>query len=150
MAGELAGRKSSIFRTSSIDPRFRVLRRLLQDGLNPRAAKNYRPIQMKEARVLLKALAEHPDDFLAHIRRFCLSNFSSMDRLIFLVSRNAVAIMIMVAYGLRISGNDDPVVLHLRAALKLGFTLSTPGKYLVEFAPLRESTSSSKTLSINL
>jgi hypothetical protein len=62
---------------------FRVLRRLLQDGLNPRAAKNYRPIQMKEARVLLKALAEHPDDFLAHIRRFYLTNFSSMDRLIF-------------------------------------------------------------------
>jgi hypothetical protein len=41
---------------------FRVLRRLLQDGLDPRAAKNYHPIQMKEARVLLKALAEHPDD----------------------------------------------------------------------------------------
>jgi hypothetical protein len=62
-----------------------------------------------------------------------------------LVPRKAVAIMIMVAYGLRISGNDDPVVLYLRAALKLGFTLSTPGKYLVEFVPLCESTSSSKT-----
>ena len=69
MTGELAGRKLSIFRTSSADPRFRVLRRLLQDGLNPRATKNYRNIQMKEAQVLLRALATCPDDFLAHIRR---------------------------------------------------------------------------------
>ena len=69
MTGELAGRKPSIFRTSSTDPRFRALRRVLQDGLNPRAAKTYRYIQMKEAHVLLKALAHFPDDFLAHIRR---------------------------------------------------------------------------------
>ena len=52
MTGELARRKLSIFRTSSADPRFRVLRRLLQDGLNPRAAKNYRQIQIDRKSVV--------------------------------------------------------------------------------------------------
>lgn len=55
------------------------------------------------------------------------------------VHRNAAAIMIMVAYGLQIGGNDDPIVLQLKAALQLGFTLSTPGKYLVEFMPICRS-----------
>ena len=45
----------------------------------------------------------------------------------------------MVAYGLQIGGNDDPVVVHLQEALKVGSNLSTPGKYLVEFVPFCKS-----------
>ena len=70
MAGELAARKLSVFRTQFTDPRFKVLRRLLQGGLNPRAARSYRPIQMEETQVLLNALVDSPQDFAAHIRRY--------------------------------------------------------------------------------
>jgi len=65
----LAGRHLSIFFTPFPDPRFNVLRKLLQDGLNPRAVKSYRPIHIKENRVLLRALAQSPNDFRAHFRR---------------------------------------------------------------------------------
>jgi len=65
----LAGRQLSICLTPFTDPRFNVLRKLLQDGLNPRAVKSYRPIHIKENRVLLRALAQYPSDFRAHVRR---------------------------------------------------------------------------------
>lgn len=69
MAGELAGRKKTIFWTPFSDPRFKAYRRLLQAGLNSRASKTYRPIQNQEAQVLLKSLVDSPKDFAAHIRR---------------------------------------------------------------------------------
>src|SRR6266571_4166924 len=72
MAGELAARKLSVFRTQFTDPRFKVLRRLLQGGLNPRASRSYRPIQIEETQVLLNALVDSPQDFAAHIRRYDL------------------------------------------------------------------------------
>ncbi len=65
----LAGRQLIIFLTPCPDPRFNILRKLLQDGLNPRAVKSYRLIHVKENRVLLRALAESPNDFRAHVRR---------------------------------------------------------------------------------
>jgi cytochrome P450 len=65
----LAGRGISIFRTSLSNPRFKTLRRLIQDGLNPRAAKSYRPIQLQENAVFMRALVDSPSDFRAHIRR---------------------------------------------------------------------------------
>jgi len=52
----LAGRQLSIFLTPFPDPRFNVLRKLLQDGLNPRA-------------VLLQALTQYANGFRAHVRR---------------------------------------------------------------------------------
>jgi len=69
MAGEIAGRKRAIFLTPFMDPRFKILRRLLQTGLNTRASKSYRPIQTQEAQTLLQNLANAPEDFATHIRR---------------------------------------------------------------------------------
>ena len=66
---EMAGRTRSIFFAPFTHPRFKILRKLLQDGLNKRAVKTYRPIQVQENRLLLRALAESPNDFRAHIRR---------------------------------------------------------------------------------
>ena len=65
----LAGRRLSIFRTSLSDERFKTLRRLIQDGLNPKAVKSYRPIQLRENMVFMNALVNSPNDFRAHIRR---------------------------------------------------------------------------------
>lgn len=69
MAGELAGRKRAIFQTSLMDPRFKILRRLLQTGLNTRASKSYRPIQTQETQILLQNLVNAPEDFGSHLRR---------------------------------------------------------------------------------
>ena len=70
MAGELAGRKKTTFFIPFSNPQFKTYRRLLQNGLNSRASKTYRPIQYQEAQVLLRGLANSPEDFVAHIRRF--------------------------------------------------------------------------------
>lgn len=70
MAGELARRKWTVFWISFSDPRFKAYRRLLQYGLNSRASKTYRPIQYQETQVLLKGLANSPEDFTAHVRRY--------------------------------------------------------------------------------
>ncbi|KAJ3506809.1 hypothetical protein NLJ89_g6662 [Agrocybe chaxingu] len=118
MAGELAGRGDSVFLSSYSDPRFKIFRRLLQTGLNPRASKSYRPIQVQESHVLLKALATTPEDFMAHIRR------------------NAVAVILKVAYGYEVQGNDDPFVQNIEEGFALSATLGTAGKYWVEFFPI--------------
>ncbi|CAA7259346.1 unnamed protein product [Cyclocybe aegerita] len=118
MGGELAGRKHSVFLSSFDNPRFKTFRRLLQTGLNARAAKGYRPIQVQECQVLLQGLANSPEDFMAHIRR------------------SAIAVILKVAYGYQVAGNDDPFVRNLQEGLKVYGGLSTPGKYWVEFFPV--------------
>ncbi|KAF8914418.1 cytochrome P450 [Gymnopilus junonius] len=118
MGGEIAGRKASVFLTSSTDPRFQFFRRLLRNGLNPRASKDYRPIQLQENQILLQNLANFPQDYGAHIRR------------------NAVAVILKVAYGYQVESNDDPLVLQLEHAFQLATSLNIPGKYWVEFFPL--------------
>ncbi|PPQ89805.1 hypothetical protein CVT25_007410 [Psilocybe cyanescens] len=118
MAGELTGRKYGVFMTSFSDPRYKVMRRLLQQGLNSRASKSYRPIQMQETLVLLQGLADNPRDFAAHIRR------------------NAVAVIMKVAYGYQVSSNDDQMVSTLEEAFRIHATLIVPGKYWVELFPM--------------
>lgn len=76
MTGELAGQKSMIFMTRFSDPCFKSLRRLLQEGLNTRASKSYRPIQMHETQVLLQGLMNNPEAFATHIRRYRFFFFS--------------------------------------------------------------------------
>ncbi|KAF8165778.1 cytochrome P450 [Crassisporium funariophilum] len=117
MGGELAGRKWSVFHTSFSDPRFRAFRRLLHNGLNPRASKTYRPIQTQETMVLLTGLANSPDKFAAHIRR------------------NAVAVILKVAYGYQVAGIDDLLVKIIEEGFQLSASLGVPGKYWVEFFP---------------
>lgn len=118
MAGEIAGRKRTIFLTSFMDPRFKIMRRLLQTGLNTRASKSYRPIQTQETLILLQNLATTPEDFATHIRR------------------NAVAVILKVAYGYQIASNDDPLVHLLAKTSQLMGSISIPGKYWVEFFPI--------------
>lgn len=69
MAGELGGRNKTVFHSRFLDPRFKLFRKILNTGLNARASRNYRPIQIEEKDVLLKALATNPEDFIGHVRR---------------------------------------------------------------------------------
>ncbi|PPQ75850.1 hypothetical protein CVT24_000608 [Panaeolus cyanescens] len=118
MGGELAGRKKTIFFMSSQVPEFKEYRRLLQSGLNPRASKSYRPIQIQEVQVLLRGLLETPQDFVSHIRR------------------NAVAVVLKVAYGYQVVGHDDPLVVALENGMKQLGVLYAPGRFLVENFPI--------------
>ncbi|PPQ78910.1 hypothetical protein CVT25_002370 [Psilocybe cyanescens] len=117
MTGELAGQKSMVFMTRFSNPCFKSLRRLLQDGLNARASKSYRPIQRQETQVLLQGLINNPEAFATHVRR------------------NAVAVILKVAYGYQIESNDDELVGAVDLGLKMNAGLNAPGKYWVEFFP---------------
>lgn len=117
MAGELAGRKKTVFHTRFLDPRFKLFRKLLNAGLNARTSRNYRPIQIEEKNVLLKALATNPEDFVGHVRR------------------NAAAVILKIAYGYHVDGNDDLLVKVIDEGFKLTGSILTPGKYLIESFP---------------
>ena len=65
MAGEIAGRKRSVFFMSLMDPDFKISRRLLQTVLNTRASKSYRPIQIQETQTF--KIWQIPQRILRHI-----------------------------------------------------------------------------------
>jgi len=51
--------------------------------------------------------------------------------------RNSVAVIIKVAYGRQVGGNDDPIVRIMEDSLRIGAPLTLPHKYWVEFMPFR-------------
>ena len=51
--------------------------------------------------------------------------------------RNAVAVILKVAYGYQITSNDDPLVHLLEKTFLLAASIIIPGKFLVEFVPIR-------------
>jgi cytochrome P450 len=61
MYNELVNRKMGVFFISSQHPRFKVYRRLLHSGLNPRAVGDYDEILDDERRILLRNLKSKPD-----------------------------------------------------------------------------------------
>jgi hypothetical protein len=48
-----------------------------------------------------------------------------------------VAVILKVAYGYQITSNDDPLVHLLDTSFHLMASITIPGKYWVEFAPIR-------------
>ncbi|KXN86107.1 O-methylsterigmatocystin oxidoreductase [Leucoagaricus sp. SymC.cos] len=118
MSGRLAGRSDTVFQTKSTSPRFKTYRALLYKTLNQRAIQTYRPLQDTECQILLKGLLETPDDFIAHSRR------------------NAVALIMRVAYGYQVETIDDKFVGILEEAFRLNRDLNTPNLYWVEFLPI--------------
>ena len=73
MYTELAQRYLSPFNIYFNHPNFKVYRTVLKGSLSPRIIQNYRSLKTEESRVLVNALHENPDEFVAHIRRY---NFS--------------------------------------------------------------------------
>lgn len=66
----LVDRGLSVFSISYLHPRFKIYRKLLHSGLNPRAVQTYRPIQEQETRTFLRGLLDSPESFVSHIRRW--------------------------------------------------------------------------------
>ncbi|KAF8897940.1 cytochrome P450 [Infundibulicybe gibba] len=120
MLGELGGRKHSVFQMSYGDPRFKVYRRLLHSGLNPRVTHTYRPIQYQETRVFLRGLFDSPADFVQHIRR------------------NAAAVISNVAYGYQVETDGDKFVREIEEGFRLvaASGVNAPGRYLVNTFPV--------------
>ncbi|KAF9448958.1 cytochrome P450 [Macrolepiota fuliginosa MF-IS2] len=118
MAGYLAGRRHGVFLTKTMSPRFKIYRTLLHKTLNQRAIQAYEALQITECRALLKALLNTPDKFISHLRR------------------NAVAVIMNVAYGYQVGSEEDEFVHLLEKSFELSGSLNVPGKFWVEFFPL--------------
>ncbi|KAF9456702.1 cytochrome P450 [Collybia nuda] len=92
-------------------------RRMLQQYLAPHKCVEYRPIQTRETRVLLRNLLNDGDARDDHIRRF------------------STATIIRIAFGHQISSEDDP---YVKIAEKVGYAISnsgSPGNTPVDFLP---------------
>lgn len=68
MYKELVGRKLAVFNISSQHARFKTYRKILHTGLNSRAVQQYYPLFGEETEILLRKLAEAPQDFISHFR----------------------------------------------------------------------------------
>jgi hypothetical protein len=56
-----------------------------------------------------------------------------------LINRNAVSMILRAAYGYQLKSIDDVFVNNLEEGFRLTADINTPGKYWVEFLPIRES-----------
>ncbi|PFH49414.1 hypothetical protein AMATHDRAFT_63274 [Amanita thiersii Skay4041] len=118
MYKELVGRKLAVFNISSQHPRFKIYRKLLHSGLNPRAVQTYHNLIQEEARKLLRALAKAPEDFIVHFRQ------------------NAGAVILNLAYGWSVTGTRDRFVVLMEEAFLLHSQITKPGKWLVDSFPI--------------
>ncbi|KAJ2930399.1 hypothetical protein H1R20_g6704, partial [Candolleomyces eurysporus] len=117
MGGELANRKHNAFQISTTDPKFKIYRRLMHGGLNPRVSRDYLPIQTEELHTFMKELESKPQNFKQSIKR------------------NACAIILKVAYGYPMGGYEDEFVNIIEEGFAITADLATPGKWFVEFFP---------------
>lgn len=63
------GRETAVFNIGSQDARFKIYRRILTNSLNPRAAREYWPIQEHETHVMLQRVLQQPEHFASLVRR---------------------------------------------------------------------------------
>ncbi|KAJ7453509.1 cytochrome P450 [Mycena latifolia] len=97
---------------------WRRSRRLLNETFNVKAARQYRPLEMAAARVLLQRLLDRPDAFLDH--------FSQM----------AGEVIIAVTYGIHVLPFNDPYITVANTAIQNAGVAALPGRFLVNSLPL--------------
>ncbi|OAX32366.1 cytochrome P450, partial [Rhizopogon vinicolor AM-OR11-026] len=113
----LAKRHLNIFNIHFDHPNFKVYRTMLKASLGTRAIQSYRLVQIEESRVLLHALHSNPEEFAAHIKR------------------NSAAIILNLAYGWKVTQNDDYFIGVVQEGVVLSTILNRPGRWLVEVIP---------------
>jgi cytochrome P450 len=69
MGGVLAQRKDIVFSISSQHPRFKMYRRLMNGGLSPKVALDYRSIQLEELHRFMRAIERTPEKFKQEVKR---------------------------------------------------------------------------------
>ncbi|KAM0753441.1 cytochrome P450 [Meredithblackwellia eburnea MCA 4105] len=99
--------------------RWRRLRKALHQGLQPKAASSYEPLQEAAARTMLSNILQKPDDFQIHAKTY------------------AASIIMTLAYGKTTptTYTDEAVLAVNRAGHRLGGAMR-PGAYLVESFPI--------------
>ncbi|KAG0699536.1 cytochrome P450 [Suillus ampliporus] len=117
MHTELAKRRLTPFNIPFNHPNFKTYRTMFKASLSPRAIQNYQSLQIQESRVLLDGLQKDPDQFAAHIRR------------------NTAAVVLNLAYGWKVTKNDDYLINILGDGLVMSAILSQPGRWLIEVMP---------------
>ncbi|KAJ8075174.1 hypothetical protein PM082_019502 [Marasmius tenuissimus] len=98
-------------------PRFRKHRRFTHQTFNQQAAQSLRPVQEREALILIKGLMTTPDQFAQHLRRF------------------AAATILKVTYGADVTSVDDMFIQLAERAGTLTVESGTPAATLVDFFP---------------
>jgi hypothetical protein len=133
---ELVNRKYSVFNISSQHPRFRVYRRMMQTGLNPRAVKRYEAVIAQERATLLLALLSNPERFVTHLRRSISALYNDRyPELTFY--RTAGAVVLSVVYGWTVTSDDDYFVTIFHRAAQIFAQSTKSGRWLVDFLPIR-------------
>ncbi|EIW87317.1 cytochrome P450 [Coniophora puteana RWD-64-598 SS2] len=117
MYTELAQRRLVAFSIPYTHPHFRSYRRLMTSSMRPRAITAYQELQKEQSRVLLRGLAAEPGKFVKHLQR------------------QSAAVILDLAYGWKVTGDDDYFVRTLDEGLSAGSKLQQPGQWLVEYLP---------------
>jgi len=90
----------------------------MHQAFNATAAQRYWDIQQHEARILMEHLLTSPQFMLKHLRR------------------NAAAVIMKIAYGYTIEGDDDHFVALAEESMRVGSLAGAPGKWLVDSFPI--------------
>ncbi|TFK49211.1 cytochrome P450 [Heliocybe sulcata] len=118
MLHDLCGRRNTVFNIPATDERHRQYRALLRTGINQRATLSYAPLLESELIDFVQRLEDSPASYQGHIRR------------------NAAAVIMRVAYGYTISGQDDFFVRTAEEASQISGRAMAPGRWLVNYFPL--------------
>lgn len=145
----IGGKRADVFAMSTQNPRFKIYRRVLHTGLNPRAVRDYNPIQMQETHTLLKSLLQSPEHFFAHVRRCPISCILVL--LTYVLShRNAAAQIMKISYGYQVESDDDEFIRMIEDGFKMGATILSHGFWVwVGLIPLSKSTSYLHCIQLN-
>ncbi|PFH47463.1 hypothetical protein AMATHDRAFT_67716 [Amanita thiersii Skay4041] len=117
MYHDICDRKKSVFNTSSLDPRHRQYRRLLHQGIGPRATVDYWPVLQDEVATLISGLEADPNRFEQHFRR------------------SAAGVIMKMAYGYTVT-EDDPFIKVAEEGAKISGWATAPGRWLVDYYPI--------------
>ncbi|KAJ7454160.1 cytochrome P450, partial [Mycena latifolia] len=92
-------------------------RRLLNETFNVKAARQYRPLELRASRTLLQRLLDHPDAFLDHFYQM------------------AGEVIMAVTYGIHVLPSNDPYITVARTTIETAAVATVPGRFLVNSFP---------------
>ncbi|KAG1788222.1 cytochrome P450 [Suillus plorans] len=113
----LAKRNMIQFNMPFTHPYFKMYRTALKASLSSHTIQNYQSLQTEQSRILLDDLHKNPKHFAENIRR------------------NVGAVVLNVAYGWKVSENNDYFIGILQEGKEVIAMLSEPGRWLVEAIP---------------
>ncbi|KAJ7460266.1 cytochrome P450 [Mycena latifolia] len=91
--------------------------RLLNETFNVKAARQYRPLELRASRALLPRLLDHPDAFLDHFYQM------------------AGEVIMAVTYGIHVLPSNDPYIIVAHTVVQNAAVAAVPGRFLVNSFP---------------